>query len=198
MTPAEFQEYWKNSHGPLIASSQCGSHVIRYEQNPRPLGRLSRGRRPVRVRRGHRPVVRLHGRLLRGHAAMSTRRPCSRTSRSSSTPTILSSSSTEEPRVIMDGEVDWSILNPERGEPRQGASPATRPGTWAPRWYRDPVRIVSLLPRPPRSSSPSVPAMQVRGVTNGCDYPDEARLCDRRRPPPSCETASRPHRSMPR
>ena len=37
MTPAEFQEYWKNSHGPLIARSQCGSHVIRYEQNPRPL-----------------------------------------------------------------------------------------------------------------------------------------------------------------
>ena len=37
MTPAEFQEYWKMSHGPLIASSKCGSHVIRYEQNPRPL-----------------------------------------------------------------------------------------------------------------------------------------------------------------
>jgi len=38
MTPAEFQDYWKNNHGPLIASSRCGSHVMRYEQNPRPLG----------------------------------------------------------------------------------------------------------------------------------------------------------------
>ena len=38
MTPAEFQDYWKNHHGPVIASSRCGSHVIRYEQNPRPLG----------------------------------------------------------------------------------------------------------------------------------------------------------------
>ncbi len=37
MTPAEFQAYWKNNHGPLIATSRCGSHVIRYEQNPRPL-----------------------------------------------------------------------------------------------------------------------------------------------------------------
>ena len=38
MTPAEFQAYWRQNHGPLIAGGRCGSHVIRYEQNPRPLG----------------------------------------------------------------------------------------------------------------------------------------------------------------
>jgi uncharacterized protein (TIGR02118 family) len=37
MTPAQFQEYWQNTHGPLIVSSQCGRHVARYEQHPRPL-----------------------------------------------------------------------------------------------------------------------------------------------------------------
>jgi uncharacterized protein (TIGR02118 family) len=36
-TPAEFQTHWKNIHGPLIAGSKSGSHVIRYEQHPRPL-----------------------------------------------------------------------------------------------------------------------------------------------------------------
>jgi uncharacterized protein (TIGR02118 family) len=37
LTPAEFQAHWKNIHGPLIARSKSGSHVIRYEQHPRPL-----------------------------------------------------------------------------------------------------------------------------------------------------------------
>lgn len=37
LTPAEFQDHWKNIHGPLIARSKSGSHVIRYEQHPRPL-----------------------------------------------------------------------------------------------------------------------------------------------------------------
>jgi uncharacterized protein (TIGR02118 family) len=37
LTPAEFHEYWRSVHGPLIAASQSGSHVIRYEQHPRPL-----------------------------------------------------------------------------------------------------------------------------------------------------------------
>ena len=40
MTPAEFQAYWKDHHAALIANTRCGSHVIRYEQNPRPLRRL--------------------------------------------------------------------------------------------------------------------------------------------------------------
>jgi len=37
VTPAEFQEHWRTVHGPLIANSQSGSHVLRYEQHPRPL-----------------------------------------------------------------------------------------------------------------------------------------------------------------
>jgi len=37
LTPAEFHAHWKDVHGPLVANSRAGSHVIRYEQNPRPL-----------------------------------------------------------------------------------------------------------------------------------------------------------------
>jgi uncharacterized protein (TIGR02118 family) len=37
LTPAEFHEHWRNVHGPLIAASQSGHHVVRYEQHPRPL-----------------------------------------------------------------------------------------------------------------------------------------------------------------
>jgi uncharacterized protein (TIGR02118 family) len=37
MTPAEFHEHWRSVHGPLIAQSQAGGHVLRYEQHPRPL-----------------------------------------------------------------------------------------------------------------------------------------------------------------
>ncbi len=36
-TPAEFHEHWRTVHGPLIASTHSGSHVVRYEQHPRPL-----------------------------------------------------------------------------------------------------------------------------------------------------------------
>ena len=37
LTPAEFHAYWQEVHGPLIKSSKSGSHVVRYEQHPRPL-----------------------------------------------------------------------------------------------------------------------------------------------------------------
>jgi uncharacterized protein (TIGR02118 family) len=37
LTPDEFHEHWRQVHGPLIVSSQCGSHVLRYEQHPRPM-----------------------------------------------------------------------------------------------------------------------------------------------------------------
>jgi uncharacterized protein (TIGR02118 family) len=37
LTPAEFHEHWRTVHGPLIAASRSGSHVVRYEQHPRPL-----------------------------------------------------------------------------------------------------------------------------------------------------------------
>lgn len=37
MTPAAFHAHWRDRHGPLIASTRSGSHVLRYEQHPRPL-----------------------------------------------------------------------------------------------------------------------------------------------------------------
>ncbi len=37
MTPSDFQDYWQNQHGPLVARSKCGRYAIRYEQHPRPL-----------------------------------------------------------------------------------------------------------------------------------------------------------------
>jgi uncharacterized protein (TIGR02118 family) len=37
MTPEEFHDYWRDKHGPLVASTKSASHVRRYEQNPRAL-----------------------------------------------------------------------------------------------------------------------------------------------------------------
>ena len=37
ITPAEFHRHWREVHGPLVASTRSGSHVLRYEQHPRPL-----------------------------------------------------------------------------------------------------------------------------------------------------------------
>lgn len=37
MSPEEFHRYWREVHGPLIATTRSGSHVLRYEQHPRPL-----------------------------------------------------------------------------------------------------------------------------------------------------------------
>ena len=37
LTPAEFHAHWREVHGPLIAASSSGRHVLRYEQHPRPL-----------------------------------------------------------------------------------------------------------------------------------------------------------------
>ena len=37
LTPAEFHAHWREVHGPLIAASRSGRHVVRYEQHPRPL-----------------------------------------------------------------------------------------------------------------------------------------------------------------
>jgi uncharacterized protein (TIGR02118 family) len=35
MSVEEFHRYWRERHGPLVASTKSGSHVIRYEQNHR-------------------------------------------------------------------------------------------------------------------------------------------------------------------
>jgi len=37
MTPEAFHRHWQEVHGPLIASTKSGRHVLRYEQHPRPL-----------------------------------------------------------------------------------------------------------------------------------------------------------------
>ncbi len=37
MSPAEFHAYWRDHHGPLVASTASGSHVIRYVQHHRSL-----------------------------------------------------------------------------------------------------------------------------------------------------------------
>ena len=37
MTPEEFHAYWRDHHGPLVASTRSARHVLRYEQNPRAL-----------------------------------------------------------------------------------------------------------------------------------------------------------------
>jgi uncharacterized protein (TIGR02118 family) len=43
LTPEEFHEHWRQVHGPLIETLQCGSHVLRYEQHPRPMSDYDRG-----------------------------------------------------------------------------------------------------------------------------------------------------------
>src|ERR1700730_7652348 len=35
MSSEEFHAYWRDKHGPLVASTRSGSHVLRYEQHPR-------------------------------------------------------------------------------------------------------------------------------------------------------------------
>jgi uncharacterized protein (TIGR02118 family) len=37
MSPEDFHAYWRDHHGPLVVSTQSGSHVLRYEQHHRPL-----------------------------------------------------------------------------------------------------------------------------------------------------------------
>lgn len=41
LSPTEFHEHWRTVHGPLVRSSRSGSHVLRYEQHPRPLSDYS-------------------------------------------------------------------------------------------------------------------------------------------------------------
>ena len=37
MSPEAFHAYWREQHGPLVMSTQSGSHVLRYEQHHRSL-----------------------------------------------------------------------------------------------------------------------------------------------------------------
>ena len=38
MTTEEFHTYWREKHGPLVASTKSGRHALRYEQNHRATG----------------------------------------------------------------------------------------------------------------------------------------------------------------
>jgi uncharacterized protein (TIGR02118 family) len=37
MSPEDFHQHWREVHGPLVRSTNSGSHVVRYEQHHRPL-----------------------------------------------------------------------------------------------------------------------------------------------------------------
>jgi uncharacterized protein (TIGR02118 family) len=37
MSPGEFHRYWREHHGPFVASTESGGHVLRYEQHHRAL-----------------------------------------------------------------------------------------------------------------------------------------------------------------
>jgi len=43
MSPEDFHAYWRDRHGPLVASTKSGSHVLRYEQHHRPLDDYGEG-----------------------------------------------------------------------------------------------------------------------------------------------------------
>lgn len=107
LTPAEFQDYWKNNHGPLVARTKAGQHALRYEQNPRPLDDY----RSDDDRSGY------DGCTVQWFASMGS---YNAHMQEEDFPLIFEDIAkfldtdhlelvlTEEPRIIMDGEVDWS------------------------------------------------------------------------------------------
>ena len=107
MTPAEFQAYWKDNHAALIANTQIGSHVIRYEQNPRPLSDY----RSDDDRSGYDGVtVQWFASMDEYNAHMNE---VDSPKMFEDIPKFLDPDRldfvlTEEPRVIIDGQVDWT------------------------------------------------------------------------------------------
>jgi uncharacterized protein (TIGR02118 family) len=108
MTPAEFQDYWKEHHAALIANTRCGSHVIRYEQNPRPLSDY----RSDDDRSGYDGVtVQWFASMDEYNAHMNE---VDSPQMFEDIPKFLDTDHldfvlTEEPRVIIDGTVDWTV-----------------------------------------------------------------------------------------
>jgi uncharacterized protein (TIGR02118 family) len=107
LTPAEFRTHWVDVHGPLVANSKSGSHVVRYEQNPRPADDY----RSDDDRSGYDGVtVQWFPSMAEYHAHM----------REDDFPSIMDDIATfldvdhleliltEQPLVVMDGEPDWS------------------------------------------------------------------------------------------
>ncbi len=107
MTPAEFQAHWKDNHAALISNSRCGSHVIRYEQNPRPLDDY----RSDDDRSGYDGVTVMWFESMDAYNAHMSEEDSPQMFED--IPRFLDTDHldfilTEEPRVIIDGAVDWS------------------------------------------------------------------------------------------
>ena len=106
MTPAEFQAYWRDQHGPLVLSTRCGSHVLRYEQHPRPLDDY----RSDDDRSGYDGVTEQWFASMNEYHAHTTE--VDFPEMFSDLPNFLDVEQlhfvvTEEPRVIMNGPADW-------------------------------------------------------------------------------------------
>ena len=107
MSPAEFHAYWRDIHGPLIANGKMGTHVIRYEQNPRPLADY----RDDDDRSGYDGVTVQWFASMDGYFAHMNE--VDSPEMFADLPKFLDTDHlefvlTEEPRVIIDGEVDWT------------------------------------------------------------------------------------------
>ena len=107
MTPAEFHAYWRDHHGPLIANSSAAKYVIRYEQNPRPLDDY----RGDDDRSGYDGVTVQWFESLDAYFAHmgeddfpAMMEDIAKFLDTDHLEVVL----TEEPRIIIDGEVDWS------------------------------------------------------------------------------------------
>ena len=103
LTPAEFHAHWREVHGPLIAASQSGGHVVRYEQHPRPLDDYDGDDDPG-FRRRDGAVVREHGRATGPTWRSRTSRTSGTTSSSFLDTDRLHFVVTEHPRLVMGDE----------------------------------------------------------------------------------------------
>src|ERR1019366_5317929 len=106
LTPAEFHAYWREHHGPLIANSSAAKYVLRYEQNPRPLDDY----RDDDDRSGYDGVtVQWFDSMEAYYAHMgeddfpAMMEDIARFLDTDRLEVVL----TEEPRIIIDGRVDW-------------------------------------------------------------------------------------------
>lgn len=106
MTPLEFQTYWENNHAAIIANGRCGTHVLRYEQHPRSLDTYT----------GDDDRSGYDGVTLQWFASMDEYYAHMQEDDSpqmlADLPNFLDTDHldfvlTEEPRVIIDGPVDW-------------------------------------------------------------------------------------------
>jgi uncharacterized protein (TIGR02118 family) len=107
LTPAEFHAYWRDHHGPLIANSSAAKYVIRYEQNGRPLDDY----RDVDDRSGYDGVtVQWFESMNTYYAHMDEDDfPAMMADIAKFLDTdCLEVVLTEEPRIIIDGHIDWS------------------------------------------------------------------------------------------